>query len=149
MVDHPRRAEPQAGNVSLPVLPPVPPGALRARARDARGRSGRASPRAHGLCPRRAPSGAAAQPRRLAGDAAGPTGVCSPAAAPDLTESRRMGLRTLLVTMAAFLLMAPAAGAFTARGSVEQVDVTGVHKGARVTLLDRKGHRVARQKAGP
>jgi hypothetical protein len=50
--------------------------------------------------------------------------------------------------MAAFLLMAPAAGAFTAHGSVEQVYVTGAHKGARITLLDRKGHRVARHRVG-
>jgi hypothetical protein len=55
-----------------------------------------------------------------------------------------MGLRVLLATTAAFLLMAPAAGAFQAHGSVEQVYVTGAHKGARVTLLDRTGRRVAR-----
>jgi predicted acyl esterase len=60
-----------------------------------------------------------------------------------------MGLRTPLVTMASFLIMAPAAGAFTAHGSAEQVYVTGAHKGARVTLLDRHGHRVARGRAGP
>jgi predicted acyl esterase len=59
-----------------------------------------------------------------------------------------MGSRMLTATMAAFLLMAPAAGAFTAHGSVEQVYVTGAHKGARVTLLDRRGHRVARRRAG-
>jgi uncharacterized protein len=59
-----------------------------------------------------------------------------------------MGLRTSLVAIAAFLLMAPAAGAFKAHGSVEQVYVTGAHKGARLTLLDRHGHRVARRRAG-
>ena len=59
-----------------------------------------------------------------------------------------MALRLVPATMAAFLLMAPAAGAFTAHGSVEQVYVTGAHKGARITLLDRKGHRVARHRVG-
>src|SRR5437867_3874077 len=60
-----------------------------------------------------------------------------------------MGPRTLLLaTTAAFLAMAPSAGAFTAHGSAEQVYVTGAHEGARVTLLDRHGHRVARRRAG-
>jgi hypothetical protein len=59
-----------------------------------------------------------------------------------------MGVRTLPAAVAAFLAMASPAGAFTARGSAEQVDVTGVHAGARVTLLDRHGRRVARQRAG-
>ena len=38
---------------------------------------------------------------------------------------------------------APAAQAFTARGSVEQVQVTGAKPGARLTLVDRRGGQVA------
>jgi hypothetical protein len=66
----------------------------------------------------------------------------------DLAEFAVMGVRTLPAAMAAFLVMASPAGAFTARGSAEQVYVTGVQKGAHVTLLDRHGRRVARQRAG-
>src|SRR4051794_13729826 len=47
------------------------------------------------------------------------------------------------------LVAAGAAGAkVTARGSVEQVQVTGAKKGARLTLTDRRGRRVETQRAG-
>jgi hypothetical protein len=47
------------------------------------------------------------------------------------------------------LLAAPAsASALQARGSVNQVDVTGLRPGARVTLTDRSGRRVATRTAG-
>lgn len=44
---------------------------------------------------------------------------------------------------------ATAQGKVAARGSVEQVQVTGARKGATLTLVDRRGRRVASQKAGP
>jgi predicted acyl esterase len=43
---------------------------------------------------------------------------------------------------------APAARAFTARGSVEQVQVTGAKSGTRLVLVDRRGGQVAARRAG-
>ena len=43
---------------------------------------------------------------------------------------------------------APAAYAFTARGSVEQVQVTGAKAGTRLVLIDRRGGQVAARRAG-
>jgi predicted acyl esterase len=52
------------------------------------------------------------------------------------------------VLVLAFANGAGAAGAsFTARGSVEQVYVTGLDPGARMSLLDRRGRRVATKQA--
>src|SRR3954462_13560443 len=56
-------------------------------------------------------------------------------------------MRLLLALLALAVLPASAQAAITARGSAEQVQVTGAHKGARLTLT-RHGKRVARQKAG-
>jgi predicted acyl esterase len=60
---------------------------------------------------------------------------------------------SIAVLAAAVLVLAlVAAGAadakLTARGSVEQVQVTGARKGAKLTLTDRRGRRVATQRAG-
>jgi predicted acyl esterase len=43
----------------------------------------------------------------------------------------------------------PAGAAFSARGSAEQVHVTGAPPGARLVLQDRRGRRVAVRRAGP
>jgi predicted acyl esterase len=53
-----------------------------------------------------------------------------------------------LLASVVYVSTAAAAPAFTARGSVEQVHVTGAKPGARLTLLDRRGRRVASQRAG-
>ena len=50
--------------------------------------------------------------------------------------------------LAALVLPSSAGAALQARGSVEQVDVTGAKPGARVTLTDRAGRRVASIRAG-
>src|SRR3954452_10837495 len=42
----------------------------------------------------------------------------------------------------------PAGAAFSARGSAEQVHVTGASPGARLVLQDRRGRRVAVRRAG-
>ena len=59
---------------------------------------------------------------------------------------------TLALTAACLLVAAafaaPAGAAVTARGSVEQVQVTGAAPGARLTLVDRGGRRVASRRAG-
>ncbi|MCW2995735.1 MAG: peptidase [Conexibacter sp.] len=57
-------------------------------------------------------------------------------------------LATVLVLA---LVVASAAGAagLSVRGSVEQVQVTGAAKGAKLTLVTRKGKKVETQKAGP
>ena len=57
--------------------------------------------------------------------------------------------RTFVALLALAILFMPAAAEakVKARGSVEQVYVTGAKRGAKLTLM-RKGHRVARQRAG-
>ena len=70
-----------------------------------------------------------------------------------ISRSRRLKRRCGLVgvaalVMAAILLLAAAsASAFTVRGSVEQVDVTGVAADAQMSLLDSKGATVYTQNA--
>ncbi|HYF28638.1 MAG TPA: CocE/NonD family hydrolase [Baekduia sp.] len=59
----------------------------------------------------------------------------------------RLG-RTLTVTLVALLALAAQAHAFTARGSVEQVHVTGLAPRAQVALLDAAGRTVATRPAG-
>src|ERR671910_1939945 len=58
-------------------------------------------------------------------------------------------LRAALVLAAVVLVTAaaPAGAALKARGSVEQVWVTGARSGETVTLLDRRGNVVRRGKA--
>jgi predicted acyl esterase len=51
------------------------------------------------------------------------------------------------VVLAVGLTCASSASALTARGSVEQVQVTGARPGATVRLLDRRGHRVQARRA--
>jgi predicted acyl esterase len=53
----------------------------------------------------------------------------------------------LLVGLATVVIGAGTAQAFSARGSVEQVYVTGLAPGTQATLVNRAGRRVARQKA--
>ncbi|HVL94762.1 MAG TPA: CocE/NonD family hydrolase [Solirubrobacteraceae bacterium] len=63
---------------------------------------------------------------------------------------RRLAARSIVVVL---LVLLPAAAAeaaatpFTARGSVEQVYVTGLEPGARVVLLNRRGRTVKRKRA--
>jgi predicted acyl esterase len=76
-----------------------------------------------------------------AGDAGGIVG------APAL---RRRALRAVvpaLIGFAVFLVAAATASAFTARGSVEQVDVTGLAPGAEMSLLRSNGETVSTQTA--
>jgi predicted acyl esterase len=54
----------------------------------------------------------------------------------------------LLLASAALASPSTAAAAFSARGSVEQVHVSGAHPGARIALLDRRGRTRASQRAG-
>jgi uncharacterized protein len=64
--------------------------------------------------------------------------------------SRRRALRSLVPTLVAFavcLITAASASAFTARGSVEQVDVTGLAPGAQMSLLRSNGETVSTQNA--
>jgi hypothetical protein len=66
--------------------------------------------------------------------------------------SRRIDLLVACVLAAALLggLAASAqAKGLTARGSVEQVQVTGARPGAQLALVDRRGRRVAVRRAGP
>ena len=77
LVDDPGGAEPQARDLSLPVLPPAAAGAERTCPRDARGRPQAPPPRAHRVRAGRAQGGAPAGARRVAEDAA-----ASPARAP-------------------------------------------------------------------
>src|SRR2546429_9950371 len=58
----------------------------------------------------------------------------------------------VLLTAAAFASPAAAgtghaAATFTARGSVEQVQVTGARAGARLSLVDRRGRQVGSRRA--
>ena len=54
-----------------------------------------------------------------------------------------------LVLACAFAALAPPAqAAVKARGSVEQVQVTGAKRGAKLALVNRKGRVVKRQRAG-
>src|SRR4051794_23477397 len=67
---------------------------------------------------------------------------------------RRNGASIAVVAAALLVLVlvaASAAGAatLTVRGSVEQVQVTGAKKGARLALVTRRGRTVQTQKAGP
>ena len=55
-----------------------------------------------------------------------------------------LALAVLLIAAA----YAPTAQAFTARGSVEQVQVTGAKAGTRLVLIDRRGGQVAVRRAG-
>jgi uncharacterized protein len=57
------------------------------------------------------------------------------------------GLFALAVLLAS-AAYAPAARAFTARGSVEQVQVTGAKPGTRLVLVDRRDGQVAARRAG-
>jgi predicted acyl esterase len=59
----------------------------------------------------------------------------------------RVGVAVTIVALVATASSAHAA-APTARGSVEQVQVTGARHGARLALLDRHGHTRATQRAG-
>ncbi len=52
-----------------------------------------------------------------------------------------------LVALLGLVLPHSAAGAFTARGSVEQVSATGLTAGARTTLVDRRGRTVRTKRA--
>jgi predicted acyl esterase len=67
-------------------------------------------------------------------------------------QCRRMNripvLGLLLATLVLAATAADASAAFKARGSAEQVQVTGAKPKSRLTLVDRRGHRVARQRAG-
>jgi predicted acyl esterase len=54
----------------------------------------------------------------------------------------------LLLASAALASPSSAAAAFSARGSVEQVHVSGARPGARLTLLDRRGRTRASRRAG-
>src|SRR3954469_16026501 len=59
------------------------------------------------------------------------------------------GIR-LAAVVAVLALAAPAsAAAFTARGSVNQVYVTGLSPGAKTALLDRRGRKLKTQTANP
>src|SRR4051812_48185837 len=58
-------------------------------------------------------------------------------------------LIALVLACAACAAAAPSAqAAVKARGSVEQVQVTGAKRGAKLALVNRKGKTVARQRAG-
>jgi predicted secreted Zn-dependent protease len=61
--------------------------------------------------------------------------------------NRTLALVALLASVV-YVATAAAAAAFTARGSVEQVHVTGAKPESRLTLVDRRGHVVGSQRAG-
>ncbi len=63
------------------------------------------------------------------------------------TRRARRVLAAMLLAIAASLTTAAAASAFETRGSVEQVDVTGLPANAEASLLDKKGGTVATQSA--
>src|SRR5262245_36884815 len=54
----------------------------------------------------------------------------------------------LLAVGVAAALPASAGAAIVVRGSAEQVDVTGATHGAKLTLVDKKGKKIATVKAG-
>jgi len=58
-----------------------------------------------------------------------------------------LGAVPALVVLAAWLVIAASASAFSAQGSVEQVYVTGLASGAQVSLLGKKGETVSTQTA--
>ena len=58
-------------------------------------------------------------------------------------------MKVLLALLALAVVPASAAATSRARGSVEQVQVTGAKPGAQLALVNRSGKRVARQRAGP
>jgi predicted acyl esterase len=60
---------------------------------------------------------------------------------------RAIGVVATLATLAALLAVAASASAFTVRGSVKQVDVTGLPASAEATLLKSTGTTVATQNA--
>jgi uncharacterized protein len=65
--------------------------------------------------------------------------------------SRRVNRAAVLSTIAALAALAaaaPAGAAMVARGSAEQVDVTGVTAGAKLTLIAKHGRIVSRVRAG-
>jgi predicted acyl esterase len=64
-----------------------------------------------------------------------------------MTRTRWLALAFLL-TSAACVSTADAAVAFSARGSVEQVHVTGAEPGKWLSLVDRRGRRIASRHAG-
>src|SRR5215217_8165576 len=57
-------------------------------------------------------------------------------------------IAALLAGCAACVAAPTAQAAVKARGSVEQVQVTGAKRGAKLALVNRKGRVVARQRAG-
>ena len=65
------------------------------------------------------------------------------AAAP--RRANRAGLLALAIVLA---VPCAAQSAVMAKGSVEQVHVTGAKRGAKLTLVDRRGRKVASQRAG-
>jgi hypothetical protein len=58
------------------------------------------------------------------------------------------GLLAILVVLAGAAAAPAGAATLTARGSVEQVQVTGARPGAQLTLVDRRGRVVATRRAG-
>src|SRR4051794_41769972 len=62
---------------------------------------------------------------------------------------RSLGVVAAVAALMSIGAVGASAATLTARGSVEQVQVTGAQKGAKVTLVDRRGRTVATQKAGP
>jgi uncharacterized protein len=60
---------------------------------------------------------------------------------------RRRGVEIALLALSAWLMAAASASAFTARGSAEQVYVTGSTAGAQMSLLSSSGATVATQNA--
>jgi uncharacterized protein len=75
--------------------------------------------------------------------------TCRPLTLGAILLTLALGLTGLLGASAAQAKSAAKAQvSFTARGSVEQVDVTGAQPGATYDLLDRKGHKVLSQQAG-
>src|SRR5205823_543183 len=61
----------------------------------------------------------------------------------------RMSVLAALLALACLLIAAASASAFTTRGSVEQVDVTGLAANAQASLLNRSGTAVQTHEADP
>src|SRR5438309_6473688 len=64
-----------------------------------------------------------------------------------LCRRGQLGAFATLAATAASLVLAAAASAFSAQGSVEQVYVTGLESGAQMSLLKSTGETVATQNA--
>src|SRR4051812_10129635 len=62
-----------------------------------------------------------------------------------MPHSRRTAIALALLVAA--VAAAPAQAKLVARGSIEQAYVLGAHKGARVTLLDKRGKAIRKGKA--